>query len=126
MGAALPMAIGAALASSGPVVAFVGDGAMQLNIQELQTIAHGALPIKIVVMNNGCHGMVRQFQDEILQGRHPSTVDGYSAPDFVRIAESYGIPAQRVAEEMRGTRRKPFELPARPAIAPVVKPKGRR
>jgi acetolactate synthase-1/2/3 large subunit len=94
MGTALPAAIGAAIAMEGPVVAIAGDGAMQMNIQELQTIVRNRLPIKIVVMNNRCLGMVRQFQDAVLDGRHFSTVVGYDSPDFVKIAEAYGLPAR--------------------------------
>jgi acetolactate synthase-1/2/3 large subunit len=94
MGTALPAAIGAAIAMEGPVVAIAGDGAMQMNIQELQTIVRNRFPIKIIVMNNQCLGMVRQFQDAVLDGRHFSTVVGYDTPDFVRVAEAYGLPAR--------------------------------
>jgi acetolactate synthase-1/2/3 large subunit len=99
MGCALPMAIGAALASPGrPVVMVAGDGSMQLNIQELQTVVRNRLPIKMVVVDNGTHGMVRQFQETYFDGRYQSTVDGYSAPDFVRVAEAYGLRSGSVAE----------------------------
>jgi len=98
MGVALPNAIGAALATGGPVVAIVGDGAAQMNLQELQTIVRNRLPVKIVVVNNGCLGMVRQFQDAAMGGRHYSTVIGYDTPDFLAVASGYGIPAHRVAE----------------------------
>jgi acetolactate synthase-1/2/3 large subunit len=96
MGSGLPLAVGAALASTGPIVLIAGDGGFQLNIQELQTVARNELPIKLVVLNNGCHGMVRQFQESYFQGRYPSTLWGYSAPSFTRVAEAYGIPASRV------------------------------
>lgn len=97
MGFALPAAIGAALASpGGPVVAIMGDGGAQVNIQELETVARLALPVKIVVLDNGCLGMVRQFQDEYFDGRHVSTVKGYGAPDFARVAEAFGLVAKSV------------------------------
>ena len=92
MGFALPAAIGASLAS-GPVVIIAGDGGFQLNLQELQTIARNHLPIKIVVINNKCHGMVRQFQESYFKGRYQSTAWGYDAPNFVKVAEAYGIKA---------------------------------
>lgn len=93
MGFALPAAIGAALAGTGNrVVAISGDGGIQVNIQDLDTIAHLRLPVIIVVLNNGCLGMVRQFQDMYFGGRQQSTVIGYGCPDLVRIAEAYGIP----------------------------------
>jgi acetolactate synthase-1/2/3 large subunit len=92
MGFALPAAIGAAFANPGrPVVMIAGDGGFQLNLQELQTVVHDRLPIKMVVLNNGCHGMVRQFQQSYFDARYRSTWWGYSAPDFARIAEAYGV-----------------------------------
>jgi acetolactate synthase-1/2/3 large subunit len=96
MGFALPAGIGAAFAG-GPVVVIAGDGGFQLNIQELQTIARNRLPVKIVVLNNHCHGMVRQFQESYFKGRYQSTLWGYDAPDFVQVARAYGINAGRVA-----------------------------
>jgi len=99
MGSGLPMGIGAALAGAGrPVVVVAGDGAFQLNIQELQTVVRNRLPMKIVVVDNGCHGMVRQFQETYFDGRYQSTLDGYSAPDFARVAEAYGMASDSIAE----------------------------
>ncbi|NTU70750.1 MAG: thiamine pyrophosphate-binding protein [Coriobacteriia bacterium] len=97
MGFSLPSAIGAALARPGaPVVAIAGDGGLQVNIQELETVARLGLPLKIIVMNNRCLGMVRQFQDELFDSRYQSTVWGYGAPDFVAVSEAFGIPARKV------------------------------
>jgi acetolactate synthase-1/2/3 large subunit len=105
MGCALPMAVGAAFATPGrPVVCVAGDGAFQLNIQELQTVARNRLPIKVVLLNNRTHGMVRQFQDTYFDGRYQSTLDGYSAPDFAAVAAAYGLASASVAD--------PGELPA--------------
>lgn len=95
MGFALPAAIGASLAF-GPVVVIAGDGGFQLNLQELQTIARNQLPIKIVVINNQCHGMVRQFQESYFKGRYQSTAWGYNAPNFVKVADAYGIKSMLV------------------------------
>jgi acetolactate synthase-1/2/3 large subunit len=100
MGFALPAAIGMAFASPRkPVVVIAGDGAFQINIQELETIKRHSLPLKIVVMNNHSLGMVRQFQDEVLNMNHQGTVEGYSVPDFVRIAKAYGIPAKIISKQ---------------------------
>jgi acetolactate synthase I/II/III large subunit len=97
MGYAVPAAIGAAITNPGrQIVAFIGDGGFQLNIQEMQTIAHHGLDIVIVVMNNGCYGMIRQFQDSYLNGRYHATKDGYSAPDFSGIVTGYGLTYHRV------------------------------
>jgi acetolactate synthase-1/2/3 large subunit len=95
MGFALPAALGAALSVPGaPVAVIAGDAGFQCNIQELQTVARLMLPLKIVILNNRCHGMTRQFQDTYFEGRHVATVGGYSAPDFARVAEAYGIPGR--------------------------------
>jgi acetolactate synthase-1/2/3 large subunit len=97
MGYALPAAIGVSLArGSAPVVCVTGDGGLQVNEQELESVVRLGLPVKIVVMNNGCLGMVRQFQDDYLESRRQSTEWGYGAPDFVALGEAFGIPSERV------------------------------
>lgn len=97
MGYALPAAIGAALASFGqPMVMIAGDGGFQVNIQELQTVVHNRLPLKMVILNNQCYGMVRQFQQSHFEERYQSTLWGYSAPNFSRVAQAYGIATQTV------------------------------
>ncbi len=102
MGFALPAALGAAFASSSaPVVVVAGDGGFQSNIQELQTVVRNQLPLKIVIINNQCHGMVRQFQQSYFEGRYQSTLWGYSAPDFERVAQAYGIRSRTVSEPRR-------------------------
>ena len=98
MGFALPTAIGCCLSAQSPVVVIAGDGGFQLNIQELQTVVRLGLPLKMIVVNNGCHGMVRQFQEAYFKGRYHSTLWGYSAPDFTRIANAYGIESEAVEE----------------------------
>ena len=99
MGFALPAAIGAAFSTAPkPVVMIAGDGGFQSNIQELQTLAHHGLPIKMVVLNNGCHGMVRQFQQSYFDERYQSTLWGYSAPDFAKVASAYNIPSRTVVD----------------------------
>lgn len=99
MGFALPAAVGAAFARPGrPVVLVAGDGGFQINLQELETVRRNRLPIKMVVVNNRCHGMVRQFQQSYFEGRYQSTFWGYSAPDFAAVAAAYGIASRRVEE----------------------------
>ena len=100
MGFGLPASIGAVFTkSSSPIVLIAGDGGFQSNIQELQTVAHHNLPIKIVILNNRCHGMVRQFQEQNFDKRYQSTLWGYSAPNFEKIALSYGIKAKTIKTE---------------------------
>jgi acetolactate synthase I/II/III large subunit len=99
MGFALPAAIGAAFSAAPKrVVMIAGDGGFQSNIQELQTVAHHGLAIKMLVLNNGCHGMVRQFQQSYFDERYQSTLWGYSAPDFAKVAEAYKIPSRTVVD----------------------------
>ncbi len=99
MGFALPAAIGAAMVARGaPTVMIAGDGGFQLNLQELQTVAQHRVPVKMVILNNRCHGMVRQFQESYFEQRYASTMWGYSAPDFERVARAYDIAAATVSE----------------------------
>lgn len=94
MGFSLPAAIGAVFAEPNKqIVVIVGDGGVQINIQELQTIVRNKLNIKIVVLNNHSLGMVRQFQEIYFNGRTEGTLDGYDCPDFVKLATAYGIHA---------------------------------
>ena len=100
MGYSLPAAIGASLSTNkSPVVSISGDGGFQINIQELQTIKRNNLPIKIVILNNQCLGMIRQFQDSYFESCYQSTVWGYSAPDFAKVAMAYGIDALAINSE---------------------------
>jgi acetolactate synthase-1/2/3 large subunit len=100
MGFALPAAIGAAVAlAPSPVVVIAGDGAFQCTLQELQTVVRNRLPIKIVVVNNHCHGMVRQFQQSYFKEQYQSTLWGYDTPDFARVAEAYGIRSFSILNE---------------------------
>ena len=97
MGFALPAAIGAKMgAPDREVVAIIGDGGFQMNIQELGTILQTKVPVKIVVLNNQFLGMVRQWQELFFDGRYASTV--MTNPDFVKIAQGYGIEAKQVSE----------------------------
>lgn len=104
MGYALPAAMGAAfVAAPRPIVVVSGDGGFQCNIQEFQTIVHHKLPIKMVVLNNNAHGMLRQFQSSYFESRFQSSVWGYSTPDFTKVAEAYGIPARSITDETEVT-----------------------
>ena len=94
MGYSLPAAIGAFYGSGKkPVYCITGDGGMQMNIQELQYIKREQLPIKIIVLNNNALGMIRHFQELYFDSRYIQTKPegGYTAPNFARISEAYGI-----------------------------------
>jgi len=101
MGFGVPAAIGARLALPDQlVVAVVGDGGFQMTNQELATAVQYDLPVKVLIMNNGYLGMVRQWQ-EMFYDRTYSEVDISVAPDFVKLAEAYGAAgfrAERPAE----------------------------
>ncbi len=97
MGFALPASIGAKMgAPNREVVAVIGDGSFQMNIQELGTILQTKVPVKIIVLNNEFLGMVRQWQELFFDRRYASTI--MTNPDFVKIAEGYGLHANRVSK----------------------------
>jgi acetolactate synthase-1/2/3 large subunit len=100
MGFALPAALGVALQSRGKVVVITGDGSLQINIQELDTLNRLELDLTIIVMNNSALGMVKNFQDMYFDGRDQSTKKGYSSPSFKNIAAAYGIEAHCVTNAM--------------------------
>jgi acetolactate synthase I/II/III large subunit len=92
MGFGLPSAVGAQLANpEATVLSISGDGGFQMCVQELGVIAERKLPIKIIILNNGALGMVRQWQD-LFHGQRLSESVFQSQPDFVKLAEAYGIP----------------------------------
>lgn len=95
MGFALPAALGVAIHSKTKVVVITGDGSLQINIQELDTLNRLDLDMTIIVMNNSVLGMVKNFQDMYFDGRDQSTKKGYSSPSFTSIAKAYGIEAHR-------------------------------
>ena len=98
MGFALPAAIGAKLAAyDREIIAVIGDGGFQMNIQELGVIAQENLPVKIIILNNGFLGMVRQWQELFFEKRYSFTE--LKNPDFIKIAEGYGIQGSRVIDK---------------------------
>lgn len=98
MGFALPAAIGAAIATKKRAVVICGDGGFQMNIQELEIVKRRQLPIKMIVLNNSCLGMVRQFQELYFDQNYASTFKDYSVPDFTAIGNAYGVESKSVAD----------------------------
>lgn len=95
MGFGFPAAIGAQIAYPGrTVISIVGDGGFQMTNQELAILAQHKLPVKVIIINNQCLGMVRQWQ-EIFYDQRYSSIDLTCSPDFVKLAEAYGIRGMR-------------------------------
>jgi acetolactate synthase I/II/III large subunit len=99
MGFGLPAAIGAAVANPEvPSVLLTGDGSFQMNSQELATCKTHDIPVKVVIMNNGYLGMVRQWQ-ELFWDKRYSNVDMGEWPDWVKLAEAYGATGVRLTDK---------------------------
>ena len=99
MGFGLPAAIGAAVGDKkSSIVCIAGDGSFQMGIHELATCVDYNLDIKIMILNNGYLGMVRQLQQKLCDGRYSQTK--ISNPDFLTLAKSYGINAERVSSNL--------------------------
>ena len=99
MGFALPAAIGAKFgAPKSTVVAVIGDGGVQMTIQELGTIMQTGINVKIMILNNQFLGMVRQWQELFMEKRYSFT--NIKSPDFVKVAEGYSIAGKKISERV--------------------------
>ncbi len=99
MGYSMPATIGAYFSSKNKrIICTIGDGSMQMNVQELQTISHFKIPAKIFVINNGGLGLIKQTQDTWLNSRRVGvdSRSGLSLPDFKEVAKSYKIEAVEI------------------------------
>lgn len=98
MGYALPAAIGISMETGRKVISINGDGGMQINIQELNMLAHKQAPVLVVVLDNLSLGMIKQFQELYFDSRYFGTDENnnYYSCDFAKIAEAYGIPAMKI------------------------------
>jgi acetolactate synthase-1/2/3 large subunit len=98
MGFGLPAAIGAKVAKPDEtVVCLAGDGSLVMVCQELATAVNHEIPVKVFLMNNGYMGMVRQWQELFWDGRYKSVEMGPS-PDWVKLAEAFGMRGMRVTQ----------------------------
>lgn len=100
MGFSLPAAIGAYYAGRNKTFCIAGDGAFQMNIQELQWVVREQIPVTIFVMNNNVLGLIRQQQDDFFGSRYygSSTEGGFESPSFVDIGRAYGIDSYMVSD----------------------------
>ena len=103
MGYSLPASIGAWYGGGGlkRIIPLMGDGSLQMNIQELQTLVHYDVPIKIILLNNKSYLTIKNTQDLFFDGRYVGSEpgSGYSTPDFLKIAAAYGIDAVSIANQ---------------------------
>lgn len=100
MGYDLPAAVGAAFAHGKRVICFAGDGSLMMNLQELQTVAHHQLPIKIFILNNNGYLSIRTTQQGYFEGKiGESPESGVSFPDFVQMGQAFGIPSCHLTGE---------------------------
>jgi len=136
MGYGFPAAIGAQLARPDRlVVDIAGDGSIQMTIQELATAGQYNIPVKVIILNNGYLGMIRQWQKLFYEQRY-SQSDMTFAPDFVKLAEAYGILGLRAVKpsEVESVLRKAFDHPGpvvidikidkEECVYPIVRPGG--
>jgi len=98
MGFALPAAIGVLSAVNHPVVAVIGDGSIMMNLQELETVRHRRLPLKLLVVNNNVYSIIRRRQRDLFRRRTIGTdpSNGVSCPEFVKVAECFGFHYVRI------------------------------
>jgi acetolactate synthase I/II/III large subunit len=102
MGYDLPAAIGACAAlGKRPVICLAGDGSLQMNIQELQTVVTHDLPIKLFVLNNNGYSSIRQTQDTFFEGRYVACDPGSGVrfPDIRKVAHAYGLDTELIADQ---------------------------
>jgi acetolactate synthase-1/2/3 large subunit len=97
MGFGLPASIGMSLRTGRRTVNITGDGSVQMNLQELDTLKRLDLDVTVLILNNAALGMVKNFQDMYFGGRNQSTVIGVSQPDFVKVGKAMGIGSRRVS-----------------------------
>jgi acetolactate synthase-1/2/3 large subunit len=135
MGFAVPAAMGVHMARpTEPVWSISGDGGFQMNLPEMATMVQEGIPVKLGIFNNGYLGMVRQWQQFFHERRYSCTP--IWSPDYVKLAEAYGIPAWRVtrpdelAEALAGANRTPgpalveFVIDQEANVFPMIRPGG--
>ncbi len=124
MGFGLPAAMGAAFGRPGEtVILFTGDGGLQMTAQELAVIAQYQLPVKVFMLNNSCLGMVRQWQELFFNGHYAQSVFT-SGPDYLKLAEAYGVKAWQISkpEEAKALVSKALQHPGPVVVECIVDP----
>lgn len=99
MGYSLPAGIGAYFATTDrPVISLMGDGGLQMNIQELQMIAHYKLPMKVVVIRNNALGLIRDIHEKYYKKKYIGSVEGFSVPPLDLVAGVYNMKYIRIKD----------------------------
>lgn len=98
LGYALPAAIGACIAVKRPVICITGDGGLNFNIQEFQTLRYYNLPVKVLIFNNRAYGITKAYRDTNFQSEYAGVdaAHGVSSPDFIKVADAYGLRSVRI------------------------------
>jgi len=124
MGYALPAAIGAHYATGKPVACICGDGAFQMNIQELQWVVRENIPISIFVMNNSALGLICQQQRSMFKGLYAgaNSSSGFTSCSFTAIAQAYGIKAMTAAPDISASEIAAFVRGNAPGLVEVILP----
>ncbi len=123
MGFAVPAAIGAKAGDpEAQVIAIDGDGCFQMTFQELITAAIEKIPVKVAVLNNGGHGMVRQWQTLFYDERYSASDLSFAVPDYVGLADSMGCVGLRASspDEVKATVAQMLEVDDRPVVVEFV------
>ena len=122
MGFALPAAVGAYYSSNKNVVTVIGDGSIMMNIQELQTIDHNRLPLKIIIINNNCYSVIRRRQEDLFRTRTVGTdaSNGVSCPDFHKVADCFNMRYERINNIKELSRLKDIVAINEPVICEVI------
>jgi acetolactate synthase-1/2/3 large subunit len=126
MGFSIPAAIGVAAVTESRVAVIAGDGCAQISTAELETLRYLDLDVTIYILNNNQHGMVAQFQEENLSSSYVGTRDGYSAPNFAKLSEAYGVRAIRITDafEMQEFKSSASNLQTGPALVEILVDQG--
>lgn len=128
MGCGLPYAIGASIATNnGIVFCITGDGGIQMNIQELQTVVREKLPVKILILNNRVLGKISEIQTvNGIRYAQTTSDSGYTVPDFAKISEAYGIRAETLFSYEYLDHYKDWLFDSAPCLMNIILPEDSR
>lgn len=126
LGYALPAAIGACIATKKPVICITGDGGLNFNIQEFQTLKYYNLPVKVFIFNNQAYGLTKAYRDTNFQSEYAGVdaENGVSSPDFKKVAKAYGLKSVYIHDHSELLEKIRFVLKAKVPIICDINMKG--